>query len=322
MIALELLLLVFCLAASAFYAGIETGVVAINRLRLRHLVRRNVPGARTVQDFLNKPERLLGTTLVGTNLGHVAASVLAASLGARWLGAKGAWLAGILLTVVILVACEYIPKAWFQGFPARRALPFAGLLRVSSRVFAPVSVVLGGLLKLFLPGTRKDQKAGQPMVSREELMHLTREGETSGVLTPEEHRMIHGVFELKTTPCGEIMIPRSKFVCVPHDLPVPEVLKLAREKEYNRFPVHQADRKAFVGVLHIFDVLADPDAAGKTAQDFMRPPQLVALMTPVDHVLPRMRVTRQPMILVSDERMEVVGLVTLEDVLQEVVGSV
>ncbi|MFH0880252.1 MAG: hemolysin family protein [Lentisphaerota bacterium] len=321
MITMEIVILILCLIGSAFFAGIETGVISINRLRLRHLVRRNVPGAKILQDFLMKPDNLIGTTLVGTNLLHVASSIMAASLGAHLMGAAGAWVMGIALTLVILVACEYLPKAWFQSFPASRTLPFARLLQYSYTIFYPISKTVTSIIKLLVPDPPLEKQNAQAFISREELIHLAHEGERSGVLTPDEHRMIHGVFELKTKPCGEIMIPRDKILHVQTDTPIEQLLDIARRSEHNRFPVLQADRQTFVGIIHIFDVLADTNSAGKTVKDYMRPVQLVADHTPVDHVLPRMRVTRQPMVLVTDERFEVIGLATLEDVLEEIVGK-
>ncbi len=317
---LEVLLLIFCLASAAFFAGMETGVISINRLRLRHLVRRNVKGARILENFLAKPDRLFGTTLVGTNLGYVIAAILTAGLGNHWMGPAGSWIMGVGLTLTILVFCEYIPKAWFQSFPAKRTIPFAKTLEVAARLLSPISRLVTGLVRLAIPGPAHDERKSQPFISREELRHLTREGEKSGVLTPEEHRMIHGVFELKAKTCGEIMVARNKIGCVQQDTPVTDLLERARQTEHNRFPVVDPATKAFVGIVHIFDVLADEHSQDKTARDYMRPPQLVSMHTPVDHVLPRMRVTRQPMVLVADDRMEVVGLVTLEDVLEEIVG--
>ena len=129
---LQLLLLLVCLAGTAFFAGVETGLISINRLRLRHLVRHKVPGAEILQDFLKRTDYLLGTTLVGTNLFTVTASVIAASLGARWFGAVGTSISDAFITLILLVVCEYIPKARFQAFPARRTLPFANLLKWSA----------------------------------------------------------------------------------------------------------------------------------------------------------------------------------------------
>jgi CBS domain containing-hemolysin-like protein len=315
------ILLFACLAGAWFFSGIETGLVAINRLRLHHLVRRKVPGAETLQQFLQNIDMLLGTTLVGTNISVTVASTIAVNLGTDALGASGAWLASVLVTVVLVVFCEYFPKAWFQGFPSHRSLPFAPVLQAARWVLSPISVPLMGLVRLLTPGRPREDEKSRPLVTREEIVHLASEGKTTGILTPAEHRMIHEVIELKTKACREIMTPRDRMVCIRQDAPVAELLELARAREINRFPVFDPEKKNFVGIVHIFDVLADVNNTDKQARDYMRPCQFVADHAPVDHILPRMRVTRQHMILVTDDRFEVIGLVTLEDVVGEVIGA-
>lgn len=323
MSALELILIVLCLLGSWFFSGIETGLISINRLRLRHFIRRKIPGATTLQHFLDHPDELLGTTLVGNNIVNTVLAVMAASIGTRWLGASGAWVSSALATVIILVFCEYFPKAWFQSFPAKRCLPFARVLWFIRGVLRPLGIVLMTVVRYVVPGPPKPVDDGaQPAITREELLHLTREGRESGVFTAEEVRMIDGVMDLKAITCEEIMIPRDKMLYVHHDTSVDDIKLFARAREFNNFPVLHKERKEFVGIVYIFDVLADENPAGKTAQDYMRPPQLVSRGTPVDHVLPRMRVTRQPMVLVTDdERKNVIGLVTLELVVAEFVGT-
>lgn len=320
MSALEFVIVAVCLLGSWFFSGIETGLISINRLRLRHFVRRRVPGAETLQRFLAHPDDLLGTTLVGNNIVNTVLSVMAASLSARALGPQGAWAGSALATLVLLVFCEYFPKAWFQSFPARRCLPFAPLLEVVARALRPLARALMALVRLLVPGPRTPHPSAAPVITREELLHLTREGLQSGSLTDDEVRMITGVMELKAIPCGDIMVPRDRIVYVHHDTTAEDLKLLARAKEYNQFPVYDRGKRAFVGVVYLFDVLMDEAPGDKRAADYMRPPQLVSRNIPVDHVLPRMRVTRQPLVLVTDERMDVVGLVTLELVVAEFVG--
>ena len=317
-LSLQLLLIALGLLLTAFYAGIETGLISINRLRLRHLVRRKVPGADILQRFLQRPDDLLGTTLVGLNIGTTVAAVLATSIGMHLAGAFGEVAADVLMILLILILGEYIPKAWFQSFPARRCLPFARLLDGTRWLLTPLRVPLMGVVKLFLPRAATDKAA--PFVTREELFHLATEGQTSGVLTAQEHRMIHSVFELKMMTCREVMTAREKIIYVTAETPVELILELARAKNVSRLPVRDEAKGQFIGILNVFDVLCDEAPAGKTARSYMRQPQLVADHTPVDHVLPRMRVTRQPMVFVVDERMEVIGLVTLTDVLDEILG--
>lgn len=321
MMTLQVLLLLFCLCCGAFFAGMETGIISINRLRLQHLVRRQVPGAQIIRHFLTHSDLLLGTTLIGTNLSYVVSAVLAASIGRQLFGSVGTAIAGVGIAMTILVCCEYIPKAWFQAAPARRTLPFARLLRTAAWILRPASVVVTTLVRWSMP--RRDAKSAEErmLVSREELLHLAREGAQSGVLTHHESEMIHGVFDLTHQTCGTLMTPREQMAFVSVTATPEEVLALARTREFNRLPVYDAAQKSFVGVVHIFDLLADDAPAGKTAAHYMRPPQLVASYLPVDHLLPRMRVTRLPLFLVTDDRYEVIGLITLEDVLLEITGE-
>ncbi|MDY0146051.1 MAG: hemolysin family protein [Kiritimatiellia bacterium] len=321
MIASQLILIAFCLLGAAFFAGMETGIIAINRLRLQHLARRQVRGAIIIRNFLAHPDRLLGTTLTATNLLYVISSVTAASMGRQIYGAVGTAVAGALLVVLILIFCEYIPKAFFQAAPARRVLPLAHLLQAAAWVLRPLTFLVTTLLRWVMPRDVARQVEGRMMVSREELLHLAREGARSGVLTPHESEMIHGVFDLTHKTCETLMTPREKMVFVPSTATAKEILALARQREFNRLPVYDASQKSFVGVVHVFDILSDETQDGKTAADYMRAPQLVASHLPIDHLLPRMRVTRLPLFLVTDERYEVIGLITLEDVLREVTGE-
>lgn len=321
MTSLLIFILGLCLLGGTFFAGFETGVISINRLRLQHLVRRNAPGAKLIRHYITHPDKLLATTLIGTNVCHVVASMCAAALGAHIGGRTGTVVAGILLTLVLLVFCEYLPKAWFQAAPAVRTLPFAKLFDLLAKLLLPVSAVVNGIVHLLIPSTRKSTSNQRMMVTREELMYLTREGVKSGVLTNHESEMIHGVFQLTHKTCGEIMTPRDSMIVVQHSDNVEDVLALARQKDVNRFPVYNTQKQAFVGIVHIFDLLADTQPDGKTAADYMRLPQLVGAHLPVDHLLPRMRVTKLPLVLVTDERYEVVGLITMEDVLDEITGE-
>ena len=200
-------------------------------------------------------------------------------------------------------------------------MPYAGLLRAAAVLLRPLSFLVNLAIRLLLPRRVGQDVEDKMLVTREELLHLAREGERSGVLTKHESEMIHGVFDLTHKTCATLMTPRDKMAFVTSAATPAEILALARVREFNRLPVYDPDQKSFVGVVHVFDVLADDAPAGKTAADYLRPPQLVASYLPVDHLLPRMRVTRLPLFLVTDDRYEVIGLITLEDVLREITGE-
>jgi putative hemolysin len=322
MSALELILITVCLIGSAFFSGIETGLISINRLRLRHLVRHQIKGADILQDFLNKPDHLLGTTLVGNNIVNTVTSIVMASVGMRLFGSGGSWLFTAITTAVLLVFCEYLPKAWFSSFPSRRCLPFATPLRIIGRVLHPLSRVLMSVVKFLTPFIKEGEDSkSKATITRDEVLHLVREGHKAGALSNDEVRMIKGVFELRTTACSELMVPRKDMVYIHQDTSADDIRMFARAQQVSQFPVLDREKQTFVGIVYMVDVLSDGTPAGKSAKDYMRPPQLVAATTPVDHILPRMRVTKQPIVLVANEKYDVVGYVTLDMVLEEVVGA-
>jgi len=319
--AIELIIVVFCMVGSAFFSGIETGMISINRLRLRHLVRHKIKGADILQEFLDKPDHLLGTTLVGNNIVNTVLSIVAVSVGTRMFGVTGSWLASVGVTLTLLIFCEYLPKAWFRSFPSRRCLPFAGILSFVGRFLYPLSNIMMKIVRFSTPFINRDENTSPPAITREEVLHLVKEGHKSGSLSNDEVRMIKGVFELRTMACSEIMIPKKDMVYIHPDTLYDDITMFARAQNVNQFPVFDRERQMFVGIVYMVDVLSDEAPSGKTARDYMRPPQLVAASTPVDHILPRMRVTKQPIILVTGEKYEVVGYVTLDLVLEEIVGS-
>lgn len=321
MTAIEFIVIIVCLAGSAFFSGIETGMISINRLRLRHLTRHKIKGADILQDFLDRPDYLLGTTLVGNNIVNTMLSIVAVAVGTRMLGPVGSWISSIGVTLTLLIFCEYLPKAWFRSFPSRRCLPFARTLQITGRILNPLSSAMMSMVRFMTPFIKENEEQSTNAITRDEVMHLVRESHKAGALSNDEVRMITGVFDLRTMTCAEIMIPRTKMFYIHQDTPYDDMIMFARTQQLNQFPVFDRERNIFVGIVYLVDVLADDTPAGKSAKDYMRTPQLVAANTPVDHILPRMRVTRQPIVLVLDTTYAVIGYITLDMVLEEIVGT-
>ena len=318
--ALEPLLLLVGLLGSAFYSGMETGVVSINRLRLQHLVRNGAPGAKRVQRFVDNPDLLLGTTLLGTNLCNVVIAVTSASLAVAWMGPAGLWVASLVSTIVLLLFGEYLPKAWFRSYPAFRVLPFARLLTWSGTVFYPLSMAIMRLADWLVPGANR---AGQSthFITREELAYLAKEGEQAGTFSAGERKMVRGVLDLQFTTCADLMVPRKEMATAAPAMPVETVLKIARQRRISRLPIYDPDTRHFTGLIYVMDVLMNPAADKRVAKDYARPPQFVALSDRADQVLQRMRFSRQPMALVRDPTGQVAGLITTEDILENIVGQ-
>lgn len=317
---LNILLLIICLVGSAFFSGMETGVVSLNHIRIRHLVRNRNRNAIILSRFLESPDRLLGTILVGNNLCAISTSVVMASLFVYWLGKSGSWIAGPTTTIILLVFGEYLPKSWMSARPSRRALPLAKLLYAISILLRPVEQFATTLAGVFFPVPSNAKTNIYKPITRDDLVHLTHSGHKSGQLSAVENRMINAVFALKDKTCEDIMVPRRKIAYCRTDSSAREILDLARKKAYNRFPVYQPESDSFVGLIYIFDLLKDRDTEDKTALDYLQPPQFITSDTRVDQVIPRMRLTRQPFLMVTDKKnRDVVGIIALNEVLKRIV---
>jgi CBS domain containing-hemolysin-like protein len=317
-----IMIIIACMAGSAFFSGMETGVISIHRMRLRHFVRRGSKGAELLQGYLDNSDRLLGTTLVGTNICVVVISVVSASMAVDLLGEWGGAASTVVMSVLVLVFSEYLPKAWFHSRPLERCRRFAGMLRIGELILKPLGVTIIWLTRWLVPGPSRPLSKPLPFVTREDLKVLAREGEKDGVLSREERDMIHRVFELSGKRAREIMVPLKNMTSVWADTTVDKFFETARTSGFTRMPVRAKDTGEFAGVINVFYVLSSPelDTSRKVA-DFVRPPLFVSENMPVDDILPRMRRSRQPMCFVSNDESEVVGLITTEDILEEIVGQ-
>lgn len=320
---LAILLILVGLASSFFFAGIETGMISLNRLRLRHDVERRHRRAIHLNGFLENSEQLLGTTLVGNNLSNVLIAVGASSLAAGIFGASYAVeLATTIVTAaVVLVVGEISPKSLFRRYSYRLCMSNAYLLKAVAWLFAPVVLVLGLLMRGI---TRLIGTAEQPrsfFVTREELKHLSREGETVAELTTEERQMIAGVFDFPFKTVFEVMVPLGRTVTISSDTSIEEVLGISERTGYARFPVRDGNR--LVGIVNTYEILFEGGARdGHTVERFIRKPQMIPATERVDRVLPVLRASRIPISVVVNPDGRHVGIITIEDIVEEIVGDV
>ena len=318
----QLTLILICMAANAFFAGIETGAISINRVRLRHHVEENEPWAVVMDAFLRNPDRLLATTLIGTNVSMIVASVEAASLGRSLLGLWGEAAFGAALTALVLVFSEYLPKAWFQSQPMERCRPFAGVLNFSEKALRPLATAITWLTNWIVAEPSGTESRRYPFITREELEVLAQEGEEHGVLSPKQRIMIHRVFQLAARTAAQVMVPKPKLAVARASDTVAEFIQAAGKSGFTRFPVFDDAQGKYVGIINLFDALSAPAAeSGAKIVRFMRPPLFVRGSTALIEILPQLRLNRQPQCLVTDDRGEVVGLITSQTVVQEIVGK-
>jgi len=320
---LEWLLLLVLIALSAFFSGIETGTVSINRFRLDHLVRRRNRKAVYIRHMLDHPDQLLGTTLVGNNIVNTAMPVLATAIAIRSLGPDlGPWVSGFFMMVCILIIGEYLPKAWFQSHPIKRVLPMAGMLRFFNALFRPVTITLAWISRHVIPAPQGDGAARKEWLTREHLEYvLSPESGATPTLPDQKRRVIAGILNLAGKPCRTLMKSRKRLVAIRDTMRLDEILAVMRAQPYDQYPVWSEKSRRFTGILDAREVIRGSDRPNFILGECIRPPQFVDETLAADQLLPRMRLSRQPMLLITRSGGdEVVGFVTMELLLEQIIA--
>ncbi len=317
-----LVFILFCLLCVAFFEGIETGVISIHRMRLRHLSEQDDERAQILESFLEHPDRLLGTTLTGSNLCTVAASVMAASLGRDLLGSWGEVIMGTTFTMGVLVFCQYLPKAWFQSEPTKRCRQFAFVLRWTSILLRPLANAMTWITQGLLPSSVKDQPRRPLFATKDEIDILAQESEEHGMLSPRQRIMIRRVLDLSAKTARDIMRPIAATTTARADATMDEFAAVVRKGGHARLPVFDSAKKAYIGTVNFFDVMSESREGAQTRlTTFVRPPLFIPEGTALVEVFTRLRVSRQPMCLVVNVQSEVTGVITTQDVLGQIVGT-
>lgn len=321
---LELLfgVLLACLLMSAFFSGSETGMMSLNRYRLRHL-RKNHRGARLAAKLLDRPDRLIGLILIGNNLVNILASAIATVIALRLWGDAGIAIATGAMTIAVLVFGEVTPKTLAALHPERIAFPAAYALNALMYVLQPavwcINRVTNGLLRLF--GVDPDRRPDD-VLSSEELRTIV--GEAGPMIPPRHKRMLLSILDLEEITVDDIMVPRQDIFGIDLAEDDARVIAALRASEHTRVLLYREDIGNVQGILHLRTVSSfvhgerlDREAMQRAATD----PYYVPEGTPLHTQLLNFQKLKRRIGIVVDEYGSVRGLVTLEDILEEIVGE-
>ena len=315
--------LVVLVLLSAFFSGSETALFSINRYRLRHRAKSGHRGAKRTQRLLERPDRLIGLILLGNNFVNILASSAATLIGMRLFGDAGIAIAAGLLTLVVLVFGEVTPKTLAALNPERIAFLASYVLDALLRIFYPLVWMLNGitnsLLRLF--GITAD-KAQHHHLSPDELRTVVHE---AGSLVPQRHQqMLLSILDLENVTVEHIMVPRNDVLGLDIDQPWDRVLQQLVSSQHTRLPVYKGDIDHVVGIVHLRNFLALQHKAAVTKADFLgivREAYFIPEGTPLNTQLLNFQQQRERTGLVVDEYGDILGLVTLDDILEEIVGE-
>lgn len=319
----QIILLVVLLFGSAFFSASETALMSLSKIRLRHLEDAGVKNAELVNKLLEHPNRLLGAILVGNNLVNIGASALATSIIMKLTGASGVLWATLTMTVLILIFGEITPKSLAALHSEKWALFLGPFLKLVVIILTPVTRIVtfitDGLIRL----TGNDPKEARPFITAEELRTILTVSQEEGVLEGDESKMISNVFDFGDSQAKDAMTTRTDMIVVDETTSFDDVVELFRAEQYSRIPVYQDTIDDIIGVLYIKDmILNQVTRENFNILELMREPYFTYEFKKTKELFEDMRDKRIPIAIVLDEYGGTSGIVTMEDLVEEIVGDI
>lgn len=318
---LDTLILLLLLMLSGLFSGSETALTTLSRARVKGLVKEGRPGAHALQRLKSDPSQMLTTILIGNNLVNIGASALATVLATELFGSAGPGIAVGVLTLLVLIFGEITPKSLATRHPERISLAVAVPLLGLMRLLFPL-VWLFGKFTTWLHTVSGE--SGDPTVTESELINMAGYGEQEGTIAQAEREIIERVFGFDDLSVRDVMTPRGQVFSLSGKTTVSEALLKVAESPYSRIPLYDKDENDLHRILHLRNLL---EAAGRgrmedRLEDIAHEPLYVPQFQQVDELFAQLRQKKQPFAVVVDEFGHVRGIVTLEDLVEELVGEI
>ena len=321
---IQVVILFILLSISAFFSAAETALTSISKVRVRHLKEEGVKGASVLEKLISEPKKLLSTVLVVNNIVNIAATSISTSVMVGLFGSQGVAWATAIMTVLILVFGEVTPKTLASNNKEGVSLAVAKILNLSIVIFAPLVFLINLMTTLIFKILRIEDDDPKSLVTEEELKAMVNFSHEEGVLEQEEKAIIDNVFEFGDMKAENAMIQRIDMVTVSADANYDEVLNLFKEEKMSRFPVYRGNIDDIVGILNIKDIIFLTDEEEETfkVEDYMRDVFFTYEFKKISQLLEEMKLAKTQIAIVLDEYGGTSGLLTIEDLVEVLVGDI
>ncbi|MDD5793632.1 HlyC/CorC family transporter [Clostridium sp. HCP1S3_B4] len=319
----QVILLIVLISLSAFFSMSETALMSLSKVRLRNMVEEKVKGADLVEKLLEEPNKLLGAILIGNNIVNIGASSIATSVALQIFGNSGAAVATGIMTILILIFGEITPKSLAQQNAEKISIRIAKIIKFIVTVFKPFVTVFTGISSLFIRICGGDPNETEPFITEEELRTMVGVSEEEGVLEDGEKEMIFNVFDFSDIQVKDVMVQRVDMVALDATSDYSKVKELIKEEQFSRVPVFNETIDNIVGILNVKDlIIKDNDTENFNILDYIREPFYTFEFKKIKEVFNEMKKTRNHFAVVLDEYGGTVGIVTIEDLIEEIVGEI
>lgn len=319
---IQLLILVVLLALSAFFSSSETALTTVNKIRVRTLAEAGVERAVTLSKVIEQQGKMLSAILIGNNIVNLSASSLMTTLTIKLFGNKAVGVTTGVLTLLILVFGEITPKTLSTISAESMALRSAGIIYALMYVLTPVIVVVNKLSMGVLMLLKVDPNKKQEMITEDELRTIVEVSHEEGVIETKEKKMINNVFDFGDSLAKDIMVPRIDMVFVNVDATYDELIDIFRKEQYTRIPVYEETTDNVIGIVNVKDLLLIEDHENFHIRDCLRQPMYTYEYKKNSELMIEMQKSFSNLVIVLDEYGATAGLLTLEDMLEEIVGEI
>lgn len=304
---------------SAYFSATETAFTSVNRIRIKNLAGNGDKRAKRVLELTDKYDSLLSTILIGNNIVNILITVIATLLFVELYGSLGPTIATVVTTVLILIFGEITPKSLAKEIPEKTSMGFGGSIRVVMMIFTPLNFLFGAWKKLVGKVFKMDAEQG---ITEEELLTMVEEAETEGGLDEERSELIQNAIEFNGLEAWDILTPRVDVAAIEVDTCKDDILKLFRDTGFSRIPVYDDDIDNILGVLNQKDFHNYIYGTSADIREYVAPVVFIPETMKLPVILKKMQTTKTHMAVVIDEYGGLAGIVTLEDILEELVGEI
>ncbi len=324
-ILIQTTLLVVLLIASGFFSASETSLMSLSKIRMRHMQEEGVKGAKLVASLIEDPNSLLSSILVGNNVVNIAATSISTSLFITLLdGPEGVPVATAVMTILVLIFGEITPKTIAANDSEKVAIAVAKPIKVIIFILKPVvwifNIITGVIFKLF----GINNKSNQPYITEEELRTMVNVSHEEGVLEIEERQIINNVFQFGDMQAKEAMVQRLDMIAIDSEDSYDKIIEVFKEEQFSRMPVYDDNIDDIIGILNIKDIifLGEEEINNFNVKNYIREPFFTYEFKKITQLLEEMKKEKSQMTIVVDEYGGTAGLITIEDLVEVIVGDI